>query len=48
VLAATGKFERLAHSDLGDASAFSGSPAVSDGRLFVRSEKFLYCIGGKE
>jgi outer membrane protein assembly factor BamB len=48
VLAATGKFGRLAHNDLGDASTFSGSPAISDGRLFIRSEKFLYCIGGKE
>jgi outer membrane protein assembly factor BamB len=45
VLAATGKFERLAHNDLGDASAFHASPAISDGRLLVRSNEYLYCIG---
>jgi outer membrane protein assembly factor BamB len=45
VLGAAGKFERLAHNDLGDASPFHGSPAVSDGRLLVRSDKYLYCIG---
>jgi outer membrane protein assembly factor BamB len=45
VLGAAGKFERLAHNDLGDGSPFNSSPAVSDGRLLVRSDKYLYCIG---
>jgi outer membrane protein assembly factor BamB len=45
VLAASGKFERLAHNDLGDTSAFNASPAISDGRLLVRSNEYLYCIG---
>jgi hypothetical protein len=26
---------------------FNGSPAVSAGRLFLRSDKYLYCIGTK-
>ena len=29
----------------GDASSFNATPAVSDGDLFLRSEKFLYCLG---
>lgn len=45
VLAATAKFERPAHNDLGDTSRFHGSPAVSDGRIYVRSDTYLYCIG---
>jgi outer membrane protein assembly factor BamB len=28
----------------GDDSSFSSTPAVSDGEVFVRSEKYLYCI----
>ncbi|WP_149497053.1 outer membrane protein assembly factor BamB family protein [Roseiconus lacunae] len=28
----------------GDSSAFSSTPAASDGELFVRSESYLYCI----
>jgi outer membrane protein assembly factor BamB len=45
VLSASGKFQRLAHNDLGDKNAFNGSPAISDGRILVRSDRFLYCIG---
>lgn len=45
VLAAAGKFEQLARNELGDKSAFQGSPAISEGHLFVRSNEFLYCIG---
>jgi outer membrane protein assembly factor BamB len=48
VLAASGKFERLAHNDLGDTSQFNASPAISDGRLFVRSDEYLYCIGAAQ
>jgi hypothetical protein len=32
---------------LSDASAFNGSPAMSQGQLFLRSDKCLYCIGKK-
>lgn len=28
-----------------DPSTFNGSPAVSGGRLFLRSDKYLYCVG---
>lgn len=47
VLGAGGKFELLAHNDLGDRSIFNASPAVSDGQLFIRSHEYLYCIGMK-
>ncbi len=45
VVAAGGKFAKLAHNDLGDASIFNASPAISDGQLFTRSNEFLYCLG---
>lgn len=47
VLKATPELEQIALNKLGDDSDFSGSPAVSDGQLFIRSETALYCIGGK-
>lgn len=28
-----------------DSEIFSGTPAISDGKLFIRSSKFLYCVG---
>jgi hypothetical protein len=30
-----------------DKSIFNATPAVSEGRLFLRSDRFLYCIGKK-
>ncbi|HYW79652.1 MAG TPA: PQQ-binding-like beta-propeller repeat protein [Thermoguttaceae bacterium] len=45
VLALSPKFELLAHNDLGDPSVFNATPAVTDGQLLLRSDKFLYCIG---
>ena len=37
--------ELLAHNVFeSDQSDFNGSPAVSGGRLFLRSNKILYCI----
>ncbi|MEM8914156.1 MAG: PQQ-binding-like beta-propeller repeat protein, partial [Planctomycetota bacterium] len=46
VIAATPEFQQLAANDLSaDASGFGGTPAVSDGRLFLRSNTHLYCIG---
>jgi outer membrane protein assembly factor BamB len=44
VLKATPEFEQIALNKLSDDSDFSGSPAVSDGQLFIRSEESLYCI----
>lgn len=46
VLAAGAKFEKLAHNEFaGDKSIFNASPALADGRLYVRSNEFLYCVG---
>lgn len=47
VLAAGPRFEQLAVNDLGDSSLFNASPAVAGDRLFLRSDRFLYCIGEK-
>ncbi len=44
VLEATPGLTQLAHNRLSDKSDFSGSPAVSDGQLILRSDKNLYCI----
>jgi outer membrane protein assembly factor BamB len=45
VVAADAKFERLAANQL-DAETIA-SPAVSDGRIYLRSKDALYCIGAK-
>jgi outer membrane protein assembly factor BamB len=48
VVAAKPKYELLAANDLGEPrGTFNASPAVAGGRLLVRSEKHLYCVGGK-
>lgn len=44
VLKATPSFEKIALNKLSDESDFSASPAVSDGRLILRSNEYLYCI----
>ena len=44
ILEATLKLTQLAHNKLTDESDFSGSPAVSDSQLILRSDKYLYCI----
>ncbi len=47
MLAAKPEFKLLAHNELSaDTSDFSASPAASAGRLLLRSNRFLYCIGG--
>jgi len=43
VLAAAAKFEKLADSRLDD--EIIASPAVADGKLYLRGKKALYCIG---
>jgi outer membrane protein assembly factor BamB len=45
VLAAKPEFEQLAHNKLDDRSTFNASPIVAGGKLFLRSDKYLYCIG---
>ncbi|HZZ81852.1 MAG TPA: PQQ-binding-like beta-propeller repeat protein [Gemmataceae bacterium] len=47
VVAASPKFTQLAHNSLDDKSIFNDSPAVSDSQIFLRSDRFLYCIGKK-
>ncbi len=47
VLAAKPQFEQLAHNDLGDSDHFNASPAITGGQLFLRSDRFLYCVGKK-
>jgi outer membrane protein assembly factor BamB len=43
VLKAGPKVDILATNDLGDGS--HASPAVADGKLFIKGKKWLYCIG---
>lgn len=48
VVEAAPQFRQLAHNKIqSDTSVFNGTPAVSRGQLFVRSDGFLYCIGKK-
>ena len=45
VLAANPEFAQLAHNTLDDRSTFNASPIVANGKLVLRSDKYLYCIG---
>lgn len=46
VVAAAPQFRLLAHNRIeSDDSIFNGTPAISRGRLLLRSNKYLYCIG---
>ena len=48
VLPAEPRYEILARNRFaGDESDTSGTPAIADGRLFLRSGKFLYCVGAE-
>jgi outer membrane protein assembly factor BamB len=47
VIKAGPKFELLATNDLGDGPDYT-TPAVSDGRLFIKGKSYLWCIGMKE
>jgi hypothetical protein len=44
-VAAKPEFQQLATNDLGEGGSFKASPAVTDGRLLLRSDRYLYCIG---
>jgi len=45
VLDAKGQFKQLAQNQLeSDTGDFNASPAVSNGQIFLRSNKFFYCI----
>ncbi len=47
VIAAKPKFEMIATNKLDDTSRTNASPAVDNGRLLIRTDKHLYCIGKK-
>ena len=44
VLAAKPEFEILSHNEFGDESVFNASPVVADGKILIRSDKYLYCV----
>ena len=44
VLSATPEMELLATNKISDETGFGGTPAVSNGELFIRSGSKLYCI----
>lgn len=44
VYSADGEFGLLSRNELSDDSQFNGSPAIVGAQLFLRSDKFLYCI----
>jgi outer membrane protein assembly factor BamB len=44
VVAAKPQFEFIGTNDLRDGSLFHATPVAADGKLFIRSDKFLYCL----
>tara|TARA_R110002049_G_scaffold4601_5_gene32739 strand:+ start:1032097 stop:1033578 length:1482 start_codon:yes stop_codon:yes gene_type:complete len=49
VMAASDEFEQLAVNRFtDDRETFSGTPAISDGQLFARSDKHLYCVADEK
>lgn len=47
VIEAKPEFKVLAVNSLNDGSEFNSTPAISEGKLYVRSNKYLYCIAEK-
>jgi outer membrane protein assembly factor BamB len=47
VIAAKPKYELLATNKLADTSRTNASPAIDNGRLLIRTDKYLYCVGKK-
>ena len=49
VMSAGDEFEQLAVNKFtDDKETFSGTPAISDRQLFVRSDKHLYCVADEK
>ncbi len=48
VIDAAPKFNQLSHNTLDNKTVFNAGPAVSHSQLFLRSDRFLYCIGAKK
>ena len=47
VLAADPRFEVLAVNKLGGGENTNSSPAISEGHIYIRTFKHLWCIGDK-
>ncbi|MCI0703614.1 MAG: PQQ-like beta-propeller repeat protein [Planctomycetia bacterium] len=47
VVAAKPEFDLIETNDLRDGSLFHATPVAIDGKLFIRSDKFLYCLEKK-
>jgi hypothetical protein len=47
VVAAKPEYELIVTNDLRDGSLFHATPVAVDGRLFFRSDKYLYCVEKK-
>jgi outer membrane protein assembly factor BamB len=47
VIAANPKYELIATNKLADTSRTNASPAIDNGRLLIRTDKYLYCVGKK-
>jgi hypothetical protein len=47
VIAAKPKYELIATNKLADTSRTNASPAIDNGRLLIRTDKYLYCVGKK-
>jgi outer membrane protein assembly factor BamB len=47
VIAAKPKYEPIATNKLADTSRTNASPVVDNGRLLIRTDKHLYCVGKK-
>jgi hypothetical protein len=47
VIAAKPKYELIATNKLADTSRANASPVVDNGRLLIRTDKHLYCVGKK-
>ncbi len=47
VLQAKPEFKVLATNNLNDGSEFNSTPAISEGKIYVRSNKRLYCISAE-
>jgi outer membrane protein assembly factor BamB len=47
VVAARPQYQLLAVNDLRDRTTFNASPVPSGGKLYLRSDRYLYCVGKK-
>ena len=47
VVSTSGSGEVLSHNKFNDDTDFNASPAIGEGTILLRSNKFLYCIGAK-